>query len=605
MYPDVTEEAKNAQEFEPFLNQTVGPYLLRALIGVGGMGGVFLATHTRLEKRVAVKLIRASHRNQKDAASRFFSEAKAAAAIGHENIIDVFDVGEDPTHGPYLAMEYLEKAESLGALVFREGALPLERVRRIGTQISNALAATHAAGLVHCDLKPSNVLLIRALGQDDVVKLIDFGISRKAPEEDSSPTQSSRLVLGTPAFMSPEQVTGRCPDGRSDQYALGLLVYMMLTGRPPFEGTPSEVMKRQYHDHPPPLRTRRRDVTPSLEEILSKALAKKPEERFPLISTFGEALHRAIKEAHGPQPVPLSQYKAMFEGGTTGSAAPIPQSPPKTSAPPDALSQYKSMFEGGTTGAAPPISTSPEKPTPPATPPPDLSQFKSMFEGGTTGSVEPLPESPPKTSAPRPSLSQYKAMFEGDNTGSALAVEVAPKSPAKAEGADIFSLVPPKTTPSGPPVSAPPKEEDRASKTHDAPPKEPPQKTEVASPRAAPRPFSLRAWLLPGSLVSILVLVLLWSYLSGYVGAAPLPSYPKQPRIKKVVPVLTPSTAPEQNPKPDRKSKNTNTLSPATNPASSPTEPPPSDPTPTQDPTPIEVFVPSVDPGHIAPSTQP
>jgi serine/threonine protein kinase len=552
---------ENTAEFQPYIGRTLGAYLLQSIVGVGGMGAVFVANHTRLDKRVAVKLLRTNLRDQKEAANRFFSEAKAAAAIGHENIIEVFDVGEDPGLGPFLAMELLDAAESLGSLIYQEGPLPLSRVAKIARQAANALFATHTAGIVHCDLKPSNILLIKALGQKDVVKIIDFGIARAAPSENQDPLVSSRMVLGTPKYMSPEQAVGRRPDGRSDQYALGLLVYTMLTGKPPFDGTPGEVMKRQYHEPPASLCAKRQDITTELEEVIFRALAKKPEERFQTIQLFGEALYESIDKIvrpkttprlpvsakippSGPNPkVNLDDFKGMFddaEGGNTGDHLKLEPRPNASS-----LDKYKEMFEaeGGATGALPHLSLS-EQPN--KVPAHSLDHYKKMFEaeGGHTGAVPPLQTTTEKPAAPSPqSLAQYKAAFDGESTGAAQPIPSTQPEKTKEE-ADIFSLINKPNTPPLPIPSAPiaynlaplPEEPTKENISNKQPSKPEEQRPSKETPAA-----------LYWSLGGVFLLALLgsyWSYLEGYLAPATLPQYNVTPREKKVVPSFAPSTSP-------------------------------------------------------------
>jgi serine/threonine protein kinase len=325
------------EDFNAYLNLDVGQYHLNQLIGSGGMGAVFLATHNVLKKRVALKLLREQHRQDKETARNFFAEAKAAAGTGHENVIQVFDVDEDPRFGPFMVMEYLASAESLSSVIRSDGALSFSRIRKITLQIAGALSATHARGVVHCDLKPSNILLIKALGQTDVVKLIDFGIA-KTINSSNQPNQGPKLVRGTPKYMSPEQVAGKPLDGRSDEYSLGILVYLMLTGVAPFStGSPAETMRKQYYDPPPPVSEKRGDLPVAAEAVLLRALEKKPEARFPDILSFAQALSDALppdeKEPERILPPLLieefaSKDQEMFDGPSLIGLQAVPVAPP-------------------------------------------------------------------------------------------------------------------------------------------------------------------------------------------------------------------------------------------------------------------------------------
>src|SRR5262249_46856431 len=203
-----------------------GNYRVVAKLGEGGMGAVYLAEHPLIGKKVALKVLR---EDNAEAAERFFNEARAVNAIGHPNIVDILDYGVVGS-SVYLIMELLV-GESLGALLAREAPLPVERALPIAVQIADALAACHAKGVIHRDLKPDNVFLLAG----DRVKLLDFGIAKLTSGQRRETGKG--MVIGTPAYMSPEQCEGRRDiDARADIYALGILTYEMLTGTVPFSG---------------------------------------------------------------------------------------------------------------------------------------------------------------------------------------------------------------------------------------------------------------------------------------------------------------------------------------------------------------------------------
>ncbi len=207
-----------------------GQYRLKRQIGTGGMGDVFLAEHQLLKRACAVKLIRASSAR---ALARFEREVRITATLSHPNTVEIFDYGrtEDGTY--YYVMEYLP-GMSLHDLVRRYGPLPPERVVYLLRQVCQALQEAHDAGLVHRDIKPSNIFAARRGGRDDVAKLLDFGLVRPLRAVDAADDSAVGLV-GTPAFMSPEQVIGDAEvDARSDIYSLGAVAYYLLTGQPPF-----------------------------------------------------------------------------------------------------------------------------------------------------------------------------------------------------------------------------------------------------------------------------------------------------------------------------------------------------------------------------------
>ena len=214
-----------------------GKYRIVRQIGSGGMGRVFEAIHEQTERTVAVKVLSAEAAQQPDTLVRFDREARAAGRIGHDNICEVVDVGFAEGNVPFLVMPLL-RGQSLATVIRQAGQLPLKRCVDITAQILSALAAAHAAGVVHRDLKPDNVFLVLMGDRDDFVKVLDFGISKMIGEHrpDATLTQTG-TILGTPFYMSPEQARGfKNLDVRVDVYAMGAILYQMFTGKPPFEG---------------------------------------------------------------------------------------------------------------------------------------------------------------------------------------------------------------------------------------------------------------------------------------------------------------------------------------------------------------------------------
>jgi serine/threonine-protein kinase len=212
-----------------------GRYRVERLLGEGGMGSVYEGRHVLVGKRVAIKMLHAEYATNEEILKRFYREAQSAAAIGHKNIIDIYDVGVTAKNEPYIAMEYLE-GEDLEGMLEREGALTVEAACGVLEPALLALAAAHSKGIVHRDLKPANIFLVRGEGGAPVVKLIDFGISKVTGGGSNKLTQTGTL-LGTPAYMSPEQARGdQDVDHRTDVYAMGVILYQMLTGQLPFTG---------------------------------------------------------------------------------------------------------------------------------------------------------------------------------------------------------------------------------------------------------------------------------------------------------------------------------------------------------------------------------
>jgi serine/threonine-protein kinase len=273
----------------------INNYEVKARIGAGGMGAVYLAEHPMIGRQVAVKILHPTFAQATDVVTRFFNEAKAANAIGHPGIVDVIDVGTLPDGAPYLIMELL-KGESLAARLERVGRLSVAEALDFGSQAAAALAAAHDAGIVHRDLKPANLFL--ATDREDPgrsrLKVLDFGIAKLTGSlRGDQVTTGTGAILGTPAYMSPEQCLGRSEgvDHRTDIYALGLILYHALAGAPPFlaEGFGEMVMLHMTMP-PPSLRSKNPDVPAAVEALVLRALAKKPEERFQSMEELARAL---------------------------------------------------------------------------------------------------------------------------------------------------------------------------------------------------------------------------------------------------------------------------------------------------------------------------
>jgi tRNA A-37 threonylcarbamoyl transferase component Bud32 len=267
-----------------------GRYKIIKTVGEGGMGTVYLAEHMLIQRRVAIKILRPELAMDATVVERFMKEARAAGAIGHPHIVESTDMGFTRDEVPFIVFEYLE-GSLLSDEIYRVRGMPPRRALRIATQIASALHAAHNAGIVHRDLKSDNIFLTDKEDKGDHVKVLDFGISRFL-EADSSGDDSRHLVMGTPEFMAPEQIlTPEKVDKRADIYALGVVLYEMLTARRPFDfDEPDKTGERRLTDtdkllhkivtEPVPS-TNRRDLPPGLEELIrDKLLAKDPENRF-------------------------------------------------------------------------------------------------------------------------------------------------------------------------------------------------------------------------------------------------------------------------------------------------------------------------------------
>jgi TonB family protein len=293
----------------------LGQYKILSLLGRGGMGAVYLAENAKLGRKAAVKVLLPQYAAQKDIVDRFFNEARAANVASHQGIVDIYDYGEDPRVGAYLVMEYLE-GESLEERL-KAGAMPLDGTLRVIEHAAIALTAAHERSIVHRDLKPANIFLVPDPydpGQVRV-KLLDFGIAKLA---DSNSTKSG-VLMGTPAYMSPEQCDGaKYVDHRSDIYSLAVIAYEMLCGRPPFvaQGTGRLLMMHQVEPPPSP-REFRGDLPEPFEAVLLQALAKKPEDRFQQALGFASALkHAAAGQAASAGAIPNTRVSRTPSAAT-------------------------------------------------------------------------------------------------------------------------------------------------------------------------------------------------------------------------------------------------------------------------------------------------
>jgi serine/threonine-protein kinase len=274
---------------DPLVGRTLAErYHVLRRIGEGGMGRVYLAEHVRMGRQCALKVMRAALLNDSDAAARFGREASNAARILHPHVATVFDYGE--SEGLiYLVMEYVD-GESLSTLIGRERRLPADRVIDLTKQVAEALVAAHELGIVHRDLKPDNILLARR-GERDVAKVVDFGIAKAISEAPHESLTRSGLVIGTPEFMSPEQLLGDPVDARSDIYSLGCIVYLALTGSHAAEAPTREAMlKRRLNEPPPAPSAAVPGLPPELDAIVTRMLASSPAERFPSAAALRQAL---------------------------------------------------------------------------------------------------------------------------------------------------------------------------------------------------------------------------------------------------------------------------------------------------------------------------
>ncbi|MCX7807980.1 MAG: serine/threonine protein kinase, partial [Deltaproteobacteria bacterium] len=269
-----------------------GRYHLVRLLGDGGMGAVYKAADEVLRRFVAIKLLHPAVAERPAAIERFQREARAAAAIGHPNIIDILDFGFD--RRPYMVMEYL-RGRSLSQVLATEGALPIRKAVTIAAHALAGLAAAHERGILHRDLKPANLMIIQRFGDPHFVKVCDFGFAAlmgPSTIDEAKSLTPERTLVGTPAYAAPERLRGDDRrDPRVDIYSIGVVLFEMLAGRRPFEAESLRELARAIKNDPPPrLSKLRPDIPEQLEAIVNKALAKDPNARFASASEFAAAL---------------------------------------------------------------------------------------------------------------------------------------------------------------------------------------------------------------------------------------------------------------------------------------------------------------------------
>ena len=283
-------------------------YRIVRKIGEGGMGCVYQAEHALIEKKIALKVLFQDLTRRADLVARFLQEAKSASRIGQENVIDISDFGQSPEGLVYIAMEYLD-GEDLGRTLKTHKVLDWSRARPILMQIAKALRAAHEHGIIHRDMKPENIYLVQREGRPDFVKVLDFGIAKVVtPEEGDAPrlTQTG-MIFGTPEYMSPEQAQGHPPDHRVDVYAVGCIMYHMLTGSVPFTADSfMGILTKHLLEPPIPLRKRRPDlgIPADVEAVCMRALEKDRDKRWADM----DALYRALGAAGGMPFEPSSVF---------------------------------------------------------------------------------------------------------------------------------------------------------------------------------------------------------------------------------------------------------------------------------------------------------
>jgi serine/threonine-protein kinase len=394
-----------------------GKYRVEVVLGAGGMGVVYEGRHKLIDRKVAIKFLAPETCGSPEVRQRFINEARIAASLGHKNITAVLDMGETSESVPYIVMEHLQ-GESLGDLLERDDRLSVLRAVDITIQVLDGLHAVHSEGIIHRDLKPENVFLALQSGGEEIVKLLDFGISRlsSAQLDQASRLTEAGKVYGTPYYVSPEQAEGRLDvDHRADLYSVGIILYEMTTGRLPFRSTSYATLMVDIITKPPP---DPRDYLPELPvdlvAVINQALSKSPSMRFENAQHMSQA---------------LSPLMARVSASSSRSHAPSQPPPPRLrhSTPEqvrDSLTGYRIVSSTDSDGplararkrrsSKPPTEDPRDVPSPPSAievnyltddvkrpsdPPPSRTRLKRERERFLS-ETKPIPRSDPKRKTP-------------------------------------------------------------------------------------------------------------------------------------------------------------------------------------------------------------
>ena len=395
---EVEEASSVFADQDPLVRQLIGGrYRVLKRLGEGGMGVVYLAEHEAIEKRVAVKVLKDQYAQREDVVARFQQEAKSASRVKHEGILEIFDFGRTDDGRFFLAMELLD-GQDLAHVLEAEGTCDPPRTVRLGIKMARALAAAHQKGVIHRDMKPENVF--SRMGDDgyERIKIVDFGIAqlRADGEKASDPNAKvtgrkltkTGMIFGTPEYMSPEQAAGKNIDQRVDVYALGIILFEMLTGKTPFQGETFMAILSAHLMHPVPALVDAAPpgfyCSPDLEAVVRRALAKDPDQRFRSMPELAEALlmtPEGMMEEARPSMVRSSQFPSGM--GVPPVMTPGTDYRMRSQAPPAMGSAVHTPPPRPSLSAGPPVPYGPAG----SMPPPPGSQMGAGTMSGYMGSA--------------------------------------------------------------------------------------------------------------------------------------------------------------------------------------------------------------------------
>ncbi|MFO0595039.1 MAG: protein kinase [Myxococcaceae bacterium] len=310
---------------DPLLGQHVGEYEILEPVGEGGMGVVYRGVHPLIKKRVAIKVLKPEVAGDEHQVQRLIAEAESVNAIGHRGIIDIFSLGQLPDGRPYIIMEYLE-GEPLDAWLHKQGGrVPLLTAMELLLEMCAPLSAAHRANVIHRDLKPSNIFVCRQADGTRFLKLLDFGLAKRALGLDGNTKQTNQAtVSGTPDYMAPEQARGLAISPRSDIYALGVVAFELITGRMPFIGaTPMDVMVAHVSSAPPSPKSLVPDLPDELDALVLRMLSKAPESRPQTVDEVRAGLEDVVMALGAPRPRSSREHAAFVPGSSAPRLPPM------------------------------------------------------------------------------------------------------------------------------------------------------------------------------------------------------------------------------------------------------------------------------------------
>jgi serine/threonine protein kinase len=383
------------------IGEVIHNYRITKKLGEGGMGEVYAAEHIHIAKRIAIKLLRPEIVSNKEAVERFYQEARSASSIGHKNIIAIDDFGKLPDGRIYMFMELLGGAP-LNDMI--KTPLSVDRLLNILIQTGHGLAAAHAKGITHRDMKPENIFVTQNERNEDIPKLLDFGIAKVAGNDGQNNLTKTGTIFGTPFYMAPEQALGQQVDARADVYAMGVIMYEVFSGSLPFQGESfMGILTQHITTEPEPVLQRAaqagRVLPPGLAEVIGHCLQKDPQRRYPTMDALVQALVEVYRGIAGSG---MSSYMEAFAAPRTG--AHTPQSgagtgpyPPHASLPTVVHGHGTGQMPGQSSSYPPPPGGSssypPAYPPPPGTPGSGpVAQASSgssgLYAAGNSGLVE-------------------------------------------------------------------------------------------------------------------------------------------------------------------------------------------------------------------------